>query len=67
MAARPIRAAAEGGPVIVVSKVGTSSVTDSHGAPSADIRAGGAKTRPRPLTAMVSPEPSVILAGSGEE
>jgi hypothetical protein len=40
-------------------------VTASHGAPSADIRAGGAETSPRPLTVTVAPESSVILAGSG--
>ena len=41
-------------------------VTASHGAPSADIRAGGAETTPRPLTVTVAPEPSAILAGSGD-
>ena len=40
-------------------------VTASHGAPSADIRAGGAETSPRPLTATAAPESSAILAGSG--
>jgi len=40
-------------------------VTASHGAPSADIRAGGAETSPRPLTATVTPDSSAILAGSG--
>jgi hypothetical protein len=40
-------------------------VTASHGAPSADIRAGGAETSPRPLTVTVAPESSAILAGSG--